>query len=189
MAMNLGDLLQMIRQDYMDTLDAAAEEAGQAVVREPAILPEAELGKDIWGDLKSGSRLIKVPTEGVFQFEERIIFGWGDELPGQPAPLQVLVMPFAWDAASFTLTPAANRTLDTEPLLQWLDQWSAEPDAESKSQQVWKEVAHSLKQGATPNTFIADFGTAPLEAWQDLLEAVLAAGARQIVFGGAAFKG
>jgi hypothetical protein len=184
MAMNLGDLLQMIRQDYMDTLDAAAEEAGHTVVREPALQPEAELGKEVWADLKLGSRLIKVPTEGVFQFDERIIFGWGDELPGQPAPLQVVVNPFAWDAASFTLTPAANRVIDTEPLLQWLDQWSAEPDAESKAQQVWKEVAHSLKKGAGENTYVADLGTAPLEAWQDLLEAALAAGAKQIVFGG-----
>ena len=185
MPMNLGDLLEMVRQDYLDTLNAAAAEAGAGTQREPLLHDTPALGTVLWGDLKVGSRMVTVASEGVFQFEERIIFGWGDELPGQPAPLQVVVQPFAWEAMAFTLTPASGKQLNPEPLLQWLDQWSAEPEPEETepTPDQGRGVVHSLKAGAKPGSYIADMGSAPLEAWQDVLEAALAAGAAQIIVG------
>jgi hypothetical protein len=183
MSMNLGDLLAMIRQDYLDTLQAAAEDAkrsGAKVVLEPVgSVAEPALGTVLWHDLQLNGKAVAVPSEGVFAFEERIIFGWGDALPGQSEPLQVVVQPFAWDAMPVRVKLPAGKALNLEPLRQWLEQWSAEPE---ETEAEFREVVHSLVQTG-PNSLRIDMGSAPLDAWQDLLEALLAAGATQAVFG------
>ncbi|MCA3244459.1 MAG: hypothetical protein INF43_04030 [Alphaproteobacteria bacterium] len=187
MTMVLGDLLAMIRQDYLDTLRAVAYEAaaqGQTVVLEPQATPaEPALGVVAWHDLARQGKAVTVTSEGVFAFPNRIRFGWGDPLPGQPEPLQVVVQPFAWDAMPITLQTPRGQVLNLTPLAQWLAQWGAEPDSAAQAEDVFgREVVHSLRQTG-PATWVADLGTAPLEAWQDLLEALLAAGASQAIFG------
>jgi hypothetical protein len=110
-------------------------------------------------------------------------------LPGQPAPLQVNVKPFAWDAMPFSFTIAQNETFNPEPLAQWLTQWGAEPELEGEPDndtaaeihQSHREVVHSLQGGGYQ--WQADMGTAPIDAWQDLLEALLATGAGSVQFG------
>lgn len=187
MAMVLGDLLAMIRQDYLDTLRAVADEAsaqGQAVALEPPATHAAPaLGVVAWHDLARNGKAVTVASEGVFAFPERIRFGWGDALPGQPEPLQVVVQPFAWDAMPITVKTPPGQPLNPAPLAQWLEQWGAEPDSAAQAEDAFgRDVVHSLKQTG-PATLVADLGTAPLEAWQDLLEALLAAGASEAIFG------
>jgi len=187
--MVLGDLLAMIRQDYFDTLRAVSQEAetsGKTVVMEaPASTAAPELGTLCWHDLLVNGKATYVSSEGVFAFPERICFGWGDALPGQHEPLQVVVQPFAWDAMPLTLKLPTGTTLNPAPLAQWLEQWATEPEPAAQAEAYGgREVVHSLMQTG-PSTWLADLGTAPLEAWQDLLEALLATGASQVVFGAA----
>jgi hypothetical protein len=187
MSLVLGDLLAMIRQDYMDTLAAAYAEA---ITHGPAALEPAlgapMISRDAWGDMKVGARLVSVPSEGVFGFQQPICFGWGDALPGQAEPLQVEVWPFAWDDLRVSLQVAAGRALDDTPLAQWLEQWATPPaDVVGKepSDELGRGVVHGLAAGQAPDTWHADLGTAPLEAWQDLLEAALAANAVRMIVG------
>jgi len=188
MAMVLGDLLAMIRQDYLDTLQATAAEAqarGVHVVLEPQATPhQTTLGQVLWHDLALNGQPTTVASEGVFAFPQAIRFGWGDALPGQPEPLQVVVYPFAWEAMPVTLQAAAGAGLDVAVLGQWLAQWAlpAEPPPPTGGATVGHEVVHSVRQTG-PASFMLDLGTAPLEAWQDLLEALLASGATTAIFG------
>lgn len=191
MSMNLGDLLGMIRQDYLDTLQEAFDAVAEADPRaalEPALSTTPAFGTELWADMVAKGKTQRVGSEGLFQFTETITFGWGDALPGQPEPLQVVVNPFAWDAMPFALHMAQGKTDDTAPLLQWLEQWTAEPepfaeDEEEGVDEPFRQVVHGLKQGKTANSWVADMGSAPLEAWQDLLEALLAMGASKVEFG------
>ena len=188
--MNLGDLLGMIRQDYLDSWQEAwdAAQAQPHAALEPALEATPTLGAELWADYHTGTTVGMVKSEGVFLFTETITFGWGDALPGQPDPLAVVVQPFAWDAMPFVLE---GKDLDAKPLSQWLTQWATEPepfaededDEEEGEDEPFKQVVHGLKQGATANSWVADMGSAPLEAWQDLLEAILATGASRVVFG------
>jgi hypothetical protein len=190
MSMNLGNLLQMIRQDYLDTLQEAFDDAVQADSRaalEPALENPPTLGAELWADYVAQGTTHTVASEGLFQFTETITFGWGDALPGQPDPLQVVVKPFAWDAMGFTVKMQGAANL--APLHQWLEQWATEPepfatdgDDEEGEEEPYRQVVHSLKAGKAPYSWVADMGSAPLEAWQDLLEALLAMGATRVEF-------
>jgi hypothetical protein len=186
MAMNLGDLLAMIRQDYLDTWQATADEATAnttTVTIEPLGVQAPLLGAVLWHDLQLNGKAVKVQSEGVFAFDDQISFGWGDALPGQAEPLQVVVRPFAWDAMPVALKLPQGKALNLEPVAQWLEQWSAEPEPDAIDEtSPFREVAHSLTQ-TSPTSLHVDMGSAPLDAWQDLLEALLAAGATQAIFG------
>ncbi len=188
MAMVLGDLLGMIRQDYLDTLHATIAEhrtSGATLELEAATDSAPMFGQTLWHDFTLNGIPQTIASEGVFAFDASITFGWGDALPGQSEPLQVVVQPFAWEAMPVTLTVPAGKAFNPAPLLQWLEQWSAQPeDADRAEAGPFKEVVHSLRQVA-PTSFIADLGSAPLDAWQDFLEAALATGASRAVFGAA----
>lgn len=193
--MNLGDLLGMIRQDYLDTLQEAFEDAQKADARallEPALTTLHVFGTECWADYHTQGKTQHVASEGLFQFAETIAFGWGDALPGQPDPLQVVVQPFTWDAMPFAVQFGAGKATDTRPLQQWLEQWATEPtpfavdeqsDEGEGEDEPFRQVVHGLKHGKTEGSWVADMGSAPLEAWQDLLEALLAMGANRVTFG------
>ncbi len=186
MTMNFGDLLGMIRQDYLDTLSATAADAsaGGAVETETAHHQGTpKVGVTLWHDLTVAGRPVQVASEGVFQFPTAIQFGWGDALPGQPEPLQVTIQPFAWDAMPVKLAPMAGASIDPTPLAQWLEQWGAEPEPDLIAEDSpYREVAHSLIWHDNAH-FTLDMGSAPLDAWQDLLEALLAANVARATFG------
>jgi hypothetical protein len=84
MAMVLGDLLEMIRQDYLDTLEAAADEArlGSVVQLEVAQGP-LSLGSVAWADMTCNGHPVTVASEGVFGFDEHLTFGWGATRPAR----------------------------------------------------------------------------------------------------------
>ncbi len=179
MSMVLGDLLHMVRQDYLDALEDAYEEALETGA--PAEL-EPELGPLAWGDMRVAGKVMMVISEGEFNFKPAITFGWGDALPGQPEPLTVLVQPFTWDSMLIELTPADDTTITVEPMYQWLEQWASKPEGLDE-EGPFKMVVHSLIQGISPQRWMVDMGSAPLEAWQDVLEAALAAGAVRLTIG------
>ncbi len=189
MTMTLGDLLEMIRQDYIDHLTAAAEdlqEDGAEVMYEPAYRDdkgEVALG----GVLKLPARvdlLIKrgeavestqVAAEGVFKFDDSIDITWDNGMAVQ-------VLPFAWDMMPVKMDGVGADT-KLEPLQQWFWRWFAEPE---ELEGPVQEVVHYLGDPEAIDgglRLVTDMGTAPLEAWQDLLDACAACGAKKVVIG------
>lgn len=190
MAMTFGDLLEMIRQDYVDHLQAAAadlEGEGAKVVYEPPfkdmkgdVQLEGALQLPARVDLASGKpgsvETLQVEAEGVFQFEGSVDVNW-------EGGMKVTVMPFSWDKMP-VVVEGLDAKVNWEPLQQWYWRWFAEPE-ESPDGGVL-EVVHHLSDPAVVKggmRIVADMGTAPLEAWQDLLDACLAMGAKRVVVG------
>lgn len=192
MTMTLGDLLEMIRQDYMDHLTASAEdlqEDGAEVMFEPAFRDDkGEVALD--GVLKLPARIdllakrgeevetVQVAAEGVFKFDGSIDITWEGGMALQ-------VFPFAWDMMPVRMEGLADDA-KFEPLQQWFWRWFAEPeDLEGPAQEVVHYLGDPEKvDGLT--RIIVDMGSAPLEAWQDLLDACQACGSKKTIVGEAA---
>lgn len=189
MTMTLGDLLEMIRQDYIDHLTASAEdlqEDGAEVMFEPAFRDEKnEIVLD--GALKLPARVdllakrgpdvetVQVAAEGVFKFDGAIDIVW-------ESGMKVQVMPFAWDMMPVKLEGMGDSP-NWEPLQQWFWRWFAEPEEVEGPVQ---EVVHYMADPEPIDGMVrlmVDMGSAPLEAWQDLLDAVSAAGAKSAIVG------
>lgn len=193
MTMTLGDLLEMIRQDYIDHLTANADdlkEDGAEVIFEPAFRDEKnEIARE--GVLKLPARIdllakrgtadgealetVQVAAEGVFKFDGSIDIAW-------EGGMAVQVFPFGWDMMPVRMEGLAA-DVAYEPLRQWFERWFAEPEGLEGPVQ---EVVHYLgdpevTEGVT--RVIVDMGTAPLEAWQDLLDACAAMGAKKVIVG------
>ena len=193
MTMTLGDLLEMIRQDYIDHLTAMAEDLqaeGAEVMFEPAFRDDkGEVSLE--GVLKLPARIdllakrtvdgaesvdpVQVAAEGVFKFDGSIDVAWENGMAVQ-------VMPFGWDMMPLRME-GLGESANYEPLQQWFWRWFAEPEGLEGPMQ---EVVHYLgdpevKDGVT--RVVADLGTAPLEAWQDLLDACAACGATKVIIG------
>ncbi len=197
MTMTLGDLLEMIRQDYIDHLTASAEdltEEGAEVMFEPAFRDEKnEVALD--GMLKLPARIdllakrsgaanddvetVQVAAEGVFKFDGSIDITW-------EGGMAVQVFPFGWDMMPVRMEGLAD-DVSYEPLQQWFWRWFAEPeDLEGPVQEVVHYLGDPEKLEGNVTRIIADMGSAPLEAWQDLLDACSAMGAKKVVVGEAA---
>lgn len=190
MTMTLGDLLEMIRQDYIDHLTASAEdlvEDGAEVKFEPAFRDEKnEVALD--GALKLPARIdllakrgealetVQVAAEGVFKFDGSIDIKW-------EGGMAVQVFPFGWDMMPVRMEGLA-KDVKYEPLQQWFWRWFAEPE---ELQGQVQEVVHYLGDpevlDGDVTRIIADMGSAPLEAWQDLLDACAAMGAKKVTVG------
>jgi hypothetical protein len=193
MTMTLGDLLEMIRQDYIDHLTASAEDLeaeGAEVMFEPAFRDDkGEVALE--GVMKLPARVdllakrvedgketvepVQVSAEGVFKFDGGIDVTWENGM-------KVKVYPFGWDMMPVRMEGVEDTT-KLEPLQQWFWRWFAEPEELEGDVQ---EVVHYLgdpetKDGVT--LIVADMGTAPLEAWQDLLDACAALGAKTVTIG------
>ncbi len=193
MTMTLGDLLEMIRQDYIDHLTATAEDLeaeGAEVMFEPAFRDDkGEVALE--GVLKLPARVdllakrvedgkedvepVQVAAEGVFKFDGGIDVTWENGM-------KVKVYPFGWDMMPVRMEGLGD-VANFEPLQQWFWRWFAEPEELEGPAQ---EVVHYLgdpetKEGVT--LLMADMGTAPLEAWQDLLDACAALGAKSVTIG------
>lgn len=190
MTMTLGDLLEMVRQDYVDHLLAAGEDAraeGAQVVFEPVLRDEVSGQPVLEGEMKLPARVdlgvtqgggfepVQVEAEGVFQYDGAVDVSWD-------GGMKVSVRPFRWDAMAVRLEGVADG-VDWAPVQQWFWRWFAEPEElEGEVQEVVHHLSDPLRAGAAMR-LVADMGSAPLEAWQDLLDACLACGAKRVEIG------
>lgn len=187
--MTLGDLLQMVRQDYVDQFMAALEDLqkdGAELEIEPVLAGEdgeaklegvlqLPLRADAVVHGKGGVRQAKIEPEGVFRFDDAIRFDWEG--------MALEVFPFGWDSLPLTLQGVGDKP-DWAPLQQWFWRWFAEP--EEPVEGPLEEVVHFLSDPEVKDgvaRLVADLGSAPLEAWQDLLDACKACGASKLRIG------
>jgi hypothetical protein len=187
--MNLTELLDSIRDHYLERLTAAIDEkvdAGVTVATEVALRDETGAPKGdgvfdlpmrvdlavLTGGTVSDS--ITVDTETMLSFDE-VVFDWDG--------LGVTLSPFQWNwcevLAEGTFTEAS-----VEPLIDWFHEWFV--DGEDGDGTELLGAVHYMSDPqltASQISFVIDLGTAPVDAFEELLDAVAATGATSVNLG------
>ncbi|MEQ9501014.1 MAG: hypothetical protein RIT81_29370 [Deltaproteobacteria bacterium] len=173
--MNLNELLEDIRTMYVDDLVAAASALkGQGDVRLEAALRDEAGALVREGPHGLGMRVdIAVLGEDATTHavdSERMI----DFEPGELEyeNLVVEIAPFMWDAVKLRLEPADAKV---EPFVAWFERWFAS-DEEGDAPYG---VVHFMSDPAVEDGALEidlDLGSASVDAFEDLLDACVAAG-------------
>jgi hypothetical protein len=188
--MGLGELLDQVRHYYLERLMKAAQQQvsvkNTQVVLEPALRGEdgnptvegtlqLPLRKDL-AVFQDGvvTKLMTIDTEGMLSFEP-VSFDWDDGL-------QVRLGPFRWQAMPVRM-PLRNKT-DWQPLQDWFWRWfRKDEDGDGDS---FLGAVHFLSDPEASGEKVAfevDLGSAPVEAFEELLDAVASLGVKQCEVG------
>jgi hypothetical protein len=178
--MTFGEILDAVRDHYVTRLSAViAEERARVpkvkVVTEAAYLTAdgkvaregffaSPLRQDIFVLDESG-RSIQVQTEGAITFP-KVSFEW----EGVP----VVIGPFRWNECRTRLT-GVGRGADWKPLTGWFSAWFDETDHHAPLADGLKGAVHFLSDpefDAGAARLCLDLGSAPVEAFEHLLDAL-----------------
>ncbi len=182
--MGLVELLEQIRGNYVDqwlaAIDEKAAEPGLRVVAEPVwrlqdgmLAVEGEMQLPLRSDLAvlEGDALtdmLNVPGADGPPFDP-VEFDWGKTL-------HVEMGPFAWE--SFTITIPADPAYNWAPLQDWFWNWFHD-EADGALAPDFLGAVHFLSD-PTPGDdivqFAVDLGSAPVAAFEDMLDAFSASG-------------
>lgn len=188
--MGLGKLLDQVRQYYLDRLVAAAEEKARnkktSVILEPALRNQdgvavvegalqLPLRKDV-AVLQKGvvKELLTIDTQGMLSFEP-IAFTWGKSL-------RVVLGPFQWQQMPFRIPHPRKKVW--KPLQSWFWRWFKEE--EDGGDEGLLGTVHFLSDPEVSEKtvlFETDLGSAPVEAFEELLDALAALGIKQCEMG------
>ncbi len=182
--MSLGKLLDEIRDYYLQRFEAEVEErrqAGARVVTEEAlrrahgeVATDGALALPMRTDLVTfpadgtGPECLMIDTEKMIGFEP-VTFTW-------EGGLAVRVEPFQWNWCTLELE---GEELTTDPLRAWFMRWFDQPPTGG----LWQEVVHFMSDPVVRRTGTAvsvDFGSAPVDAFEELLDAVRDTGAKRV---------
>jgi len=181
--MGLTELLEQIRNDYVDQLSLAIDErqavADVRVIAEPALRDEnSRLATD--GVLQLPARtdiaiieneeladMYNVEADRTIDFDA-VEFDWGKTL-------HVEMGPFAWQALSITMP--ADESYVWTPMQDWFWKWFHEEDEADSSE--LSGAVHFLSDPIVEGDVVqmqADLGSAPIAAFEEMLDAVSASG-------------
>lgn len=188
--MTLGSVLDEIREVYLSLFRQSLREAcagSPQVIAEPAfLLEDGGLARE--GHLNLPCRMdlvafagetpenLSVDSESLLTFDP-LDFDW-KEVPAR-------VLPFCWDACPVTLT-GLPETPDWTPLTTWFERWFDLEDTRPPDKAGLYGVVHFLSDPVTEglkNQFSLDLGSAPVEAFEGLLDALVSLGAQSLVMG------
>jgi len=185
----VGELLDQIRYYYVDrfikTRDELLAEQNTRLILEPelrgsdgAVVTEGALQLALRTDMaviKEGSaKTLSIDTERMLSFEP-VSFMWG-------AGLGVHLGPFQWQA--MRLRVRLPEITHWQPLQHWFWRWFKENAGEHNEALVG--AVHFLSDPEVSDgtvTFAVDLGTAPVEAFEDLLDALEMMGAKHCEIG------
>src|SRR4051794_34280994 len=97
--------------------------------------------------------------------------------------LEVTLHPFVWNGLEFRLD---GDLADEAALLAWMDRWMDVPETKPKDENRLSQIVHNVTQPERTQSgwsFSVDFGSAPLDAFVELIEVVRASGARKLQLG------
>ena len=120
---------------------------------------------------------LQVDTDTMLGFEP-IAFDWNETL-------SVELRPFQWNWCPVELLPAEGST-DLSPLVEWFNRWF---DGQTGAAGTLQDVVHFMSDPElTENAIVTsiDFGSAPIDAFEELLDACSSAGAVGVRIGAAA---
>lgn len=187
--MTLGEILDRSREIYVHALlemieanrpcfpeAAFCDENGVPVTEGPLATPyRADLVLEEPGE--TAGRSVRVPAPEEVKFSP-IWFRWEDAL-------HVDMQSFRWDACDIQIN--ALQEVDWQPLRSWFIQWFDMEDAKPLDELGLSGVVHYLSDpemiGAHNYRVQIDFGSAPVEAFDELLDAIRAMGANSIGIG------
>ncbi len=120
---------------------------------------------------------IRVDSDSMLSFAP-IDFKWSGDLPTRLAP-------FHWDGCH-ARAMGLQKDTDWSHLRRWFDQWFDCEDTRQPDGDGLCGVIHFLsdpKQEGAATTFEVDFGSAPVEAFEEFLDALRDSGATRIEIG------
>jgi|JI10StandDraft_1071094.scaffolds.fasta_scaffold00876_18 hypothetical protein len=189
--MSLGKILDQVRDYYIQRFIEFVEEKsaneGTSVVHECAFadakgnwVTQGKLALPMRGDMfviEDGkiSKSIQIDTDGMLSFEP-INFNWPQ------TALQVRLAPFQWNWLQLQLHDLPTNT-DWSPLRSWFFNWFAEEDPPED------EISGGIHFLSDPEErdgyfqLSIDLGTAPVDAFEELLDAVKELGVVQVHMG------
>jgi hypothetical protein len=97
--------------------------------------------------------------------------------------LDVTLHPFVWNGLEFRLD---GDLADEAGLLAWMDKWMDVPERKPKDENRLSQIVHNVTQPErTPGgwSFSVDFGSAPLDAFVELIDVVRASGTKRLELG------
>lgn len=179
----LGALLDQIRAHYVDRLAATVADH-EGAIAEPALRDEQGVVATE-GQLALGMRVDVVIVEHGKRQEslevdpttrlsfEPISFDW-------EGGLDVELRPFCWNGLSLLLS---GDEIAPAALVRWFKKWFDEDDERAVLPNGLCGVVHFLSDPRPTNggvRFEADFGSAPVEAFEELLDSCREAGAQSV---------
>jgi hypothetical protein len=178
--MKLGELLDRIRDYYTQRLRTELREAPTPVA-EPAfrkkdgsLAREGPLELPLRGDLFAHGEMIAVDTEKMLSFDA-LEFLWTEELT-------VNLEPFKWNEVTLVLS-GLGACVDWDPLVDWFEKWFDAEDRREPGPDGLRGVLHFLSDPEVEGEdvrFSVDLGSAPVEAFEELLDAADALGAPRV---------
>jgi hypothetical protein len=187
--MTVGHLLDKTREAYIVQFRKSISEvrnSGLKAVAEPAcrnengfLVKEGELNLPMRLDcvgLKNGEAKdrFRIDSNSLISFEP-VDFFWSDSLP-------VRLAPFRWDSCRVRVAGIC-KTEDWTNLFGWFDKWFDGDDNRPADENGLSGVIHFIsdpKREDVATIFEVDFGSAPVEAFEELLDAFQASGAKKI---------
>jgi len=178
--MQLGELLDRIRDYYLQRLRVELREAPSPIA-EPAfrkkdgsLAREGPLSLPLRGDLYAHGEMIAVDTEKMLSFDA-LQFHWTEAL-------KVDLEPFKWNELTLQLSGVGS-CVDWAPLVDWFEKWFDGDDQREPGPDGLCGVVHFLSDPEIEDDairFAIDLGSAPVEAFEELLDAVDALGAPRV---------
>ena len=191
--MGLGDLLSRIRAHYLERFlevadEHALEEGNQVILEAPfldstgSVAREGPFRLPMRGDVfvvrEGGAQeSLQVDTDTMLGFEP-IAFDWNETI-------SVELRPFQWNWCPVEFLPADGST-DLSPLVDWFNRWF---EGQSGGEGTLQAVVHFMSDPEMTETTIVtsiDFGSAPIDAFEELLDACTSAGAARVRIGASA---
>jgi len=97
--------------------------------------------------------------------------------------LEVTLHPFVWNGIEFRLD---GNLADEAALLAWMERWMDIPETKPKDENRLSQIVHNVTQPERTQSgwsFSVDFGSAPLDAFVELIDVLRASGARKLELG------
>ncbi len=188
--MGLGELLDQVRSYYLDRFREAISEQESAgdirvIVESPYLdsqgnpSREGALNLPMRGDIfviseSEAAKSLQVDTKNMIGFSP-LKFEWEQRL-------SVQLMPFQWNWCPIKLSPAKGIE-ELGPVVDWFERWFE--DRGDGSDDFCGSV-HFLSDPETTDAGVKmdiDLGSAPVEAFEELLDSCVAIGASSVSIG------
>jgi hypothetical protein len=190
--MTLGQLLDDIREAYLMQFRQSVTElttAGRRAITEAAFRDEhgslvgnGALRLPLRGDIFAAAdaqqrETVRVDSQALVSFDP-ITTEWTGGLPTRIAP-------FHWDACDIRASGVPSPA-DWSHLSSWFSKWFDREDTREPDEQGFCRVVHFMSDpthDGSAVTFQVDFGSAPVEAFEELLDSLRDSGATRIEIG------
>jgi hypothetical protein len=189
--MVLQDLLNQVREFYLDHFREVVKEKRRVprttLIAEPALRqPGGQVARQ--GSLKLPVRTdlvvnstgakdtMQVATENSLGFDP-VTVDW--------ATLKLELAPFHWEQCQAHVHGLPSQ-VDWHPVIDWYERWFDEFDRKVALKKSFQEVVHGLGDPVSHNgetTLTVDFGSAPITAFEEFLDALAQMGATSGIIG------